>query len=645
MLYPLTKPAPARSRKVASVSVVAGTAGGAIAGLLDGALVLLDSAPPSPTEGVLLLFITTSLCAAAGCVVGWMLRVSALAVGRERMHRIVDALRGEPPGAVAEAIAALVFGAVLTLGVGAPLASTASARGNAPGAALATGLALALGLGVTLTARRLLRGSRLPRPAPALTAFFLALLSGLVAAHELGAGPELRIGLLGIAAATAGALAASLRLRLPPGRAGWRAAGIALTAASAAGAGFLLDIDAGTRRVGERTVLLGSVLQALAPDVPPLPSAGTVVAAWRPAVATPAMHVVSVSLPTPPQFEPILALIHARHYQGRETEVALGLRILERTTGKILWEEHVRGDAILYPSSAIKTLVALALLRRLDLIRSTRPTDLESALQRRLHKRTLLEQLRIVVPIWQWNANRPIETWWKLPFGTRVTVNFLFEEMLLTFSNNIAANQLIDIAIDHGPRTFPGSDDENFISDTAQMVLGRKIDPHALLLAHKFYNEGNPGAAVLEPYEVNAASTRGFVEIYDEIATGRRKILSEESRRFLIESLRRQTTRSKLNRYILEPEFHHKSGDSPKATADAGFFFCGGKIIIVAVMQNFKDKYMLQAVGKSLFEVLSRSPLGTECAWKPRERLPPFKLKQFERGGALRVLNASRKRR
>jgi beta-lactamase class A len=230
-------------------------------------------------------------------------------------------------------------------------------------------------------------------------------------------------------------------------------------------------------------------------------------------------------------------------------ETSYGLAIVDPKSGDILCEEYVQGDRVIYPASTMKTLVALAVLRKVDL----------GALK--------LDQ---DVAISQVNAGEECSHWDCRIYGPgklRSVRELLWDA--ITISNNIAANQLIDLA------TKP------WIEQTAQDVGARNLHVY-----RKVYDDVDPEPNIHTP---NTATARDYIALYREIATGRMGLLSTASRELLIEILAHQKYNGSLNGDFPEGvTFYHKTGDTSQVTGDAGFYYLpSGKIAILAGLQDF----------------------------------------------------------
>ena len=190
---------------------------------------------------------------------------------------------------------------------------------------------------------------------------------------------------------------------------------------------------------------------------------------------------------------------------GRDWKHAsCGLRVIDVPTGRVLNEEYVNGNKRIFAASSIKTLLAMAVLRRLERIRALSPADRMTPLERELGKPTLDQQLDTKVRITQRHTNveckRFRERQWRChrvrgrlrgPYvrGVRRKVRQLFDDMLWISSNNIAGSQLMDIAVDRG-----GRNELDYIKETAVRLT--HPEPPRMQLARKFWTYGWPGAGL-----------------------------------------------------------------------------------------------------------------------------------------------------
>lgn len=259
------------------------------------------------------------------------------------------------------------------------------------------------------------------------------------------------------------------------------------------------------------------------------------------------------------------------------------LRVLDRATGQELASASVNRDAVIYPASSIKTLVALATYRRID------------------RNELTLDQ---PITITQNNANPECQVEGncaKLGYGKRPTVAQLLESMI-TVSSNIATNQLFDTLT------------KDFIDQTAELM-----ELHQLRFNRKLYSETPPQNPM--PPLRNAATARDLAGLYEEISTGRRAVLSETSRASLTALLARQEYHDRMDRnWKSDPFFYHKPGNTSAETSDAGFFYFGpgkNRIVILTGLQafaSFKEKGQttsgytsLSRVGDGVLKILRTS--------------------------------------
>lgn len=239
--------------------------------------------------------------------------------------------------------------------------------------------------------------------------------------------------------------------------------------------------------------------------------------------------------------------------------VSYGVVIVDENSGDILKSEYVNRDKQLYPASTIKTVIAMAVLKKIDqgLIR--------------------LDQ---DITINQSNANYEcVDSKCSLyGFGKKRTVEKLLWDMI-TQSNNIATNQLLDVA---GKQNIK----EIIASCGAEGVkVGRKVYAHV---------DAEPKSK-----ESNRATAYGLAEIYREISTGRLGLLKDESRNYLINMLGSLEHNDRLNFYFPKnTKFYHKTGHTAKTSGDAGWLKLGEhRIAIIVGLQGFPNYSPLQKIG------------------------------------------------
>lgn len=256
--------------------------------------------------------------------------------------------------------------------------------------------------------------------------------------------------------------------------------------------------------------------------------------------------------------------------ETRATQQAgFALRIIERATGRLLCSGNVSEARSIYPASAIKTLIAAAVLRKVDAGQITLDT---------------------LVTIQQRNATEETRYWGPgYANGKRLTVRKLMTDMLVV-SNNTATNQLIDVA------TKP------YINETARLVGGP-----SLVVNRKVYSGSVPAEDPLPPQR-NAATAAGFTPLYKEIATGTRAVLSPASRATLADILGRVAHNDRLNKnFPAGVKFFHKPGNTSQVASDAGYFYFGPSqkyLAIVAGLQEFPSYSTLQAAGEKIYRVV-----------------------------------------
>jgi len=232
-------------------------------------------------------------------------------------------------------------------------------------------------------------------------------------------------------------------------------------------------------------------------------------------------------------------------------ETSYKLSVVRRDSGAVLCEDSVQADQNIYPASTIKTLVAFAIMRKID------------AGQLKLTQEIAIQQANAAVECQDWDCSI-------YGAGKKLTLQRLLWDMI-TMSNNLAANQLIDVA------TKP------FINQTADI-----LNAHSVQVVRKVYNIQDP-----EPTNPlhNSATADGFVQVFREISSGRLKILSETGRAFLVNLLKNQHWNDSLNaKWPNTVTFYHKTGDTSSATADTGFYILGKNdeyAVILIGLQGF----------------------------------------------------------
>jgi len=244
-----------------------------------------------------------------------------------------------------------------------------------------------------------------------------------------------------------------------------------------------------------------------------------------------------------------------------EQSASFGMSVIAQATGRTLCEEFVGADQNIYPASTFKTLVAVAAVRKIDLglIRLDQPIAID-----------------------QWNADTEcrFSSCSTYARGRIVSVDRLLTDMI-TVSNNLATNQLIDLV---------GKD---FINQTADL-----LGASSLRVFRKVYDEVDPEPTIKTP---NRASARGFTELYREISSGRLRLLSDQARGYVNELLRRQKINGSLNKFFPPGlTFFHKTGNTSQVTGDGGFYVLpSGNIVILVGLQGFVSFQSLQQIGRA----------------------------------------------
>lgn len=246
------------------------------------------------------------------------------------------------------------------------------------------------------------------------------------------------------------------------------------------------------------------------------------------------------------EFSQIIADVLGEDWAQAQT--SYGLAIMDAKSGTTLFEEYVQGDKQIYPASTIKTLIALATLKHIE------------------EKKFSFEDL---ISINQINAASECKYWDCSLYGPgkQRTIKQLLWDMI-TISNNLATNQLIDL------------NGKKFINKMARKL---KL---SLRIYRKVYDDVNPEPDIEKR---NEATARGFVELYREIATGRKGFLREDLRLLLVSILAQQKYHNSLNKHFpASTTFYHKTGNTSKVTGDAGFYFRDDKtVVVMAGLQDF----------------------------------------------------------
>lgn len=261
----------------------------------------------------------------------------------------------------------------------------------------------------------------------------------------------------------------------------------------------------------------------------------------------------------------VLNALKTGEHQYSEEQTSYGVMIVDENTGNILCEEYVQRDRIIYPASSIKTLVAMAVLRKVDLGKIT------------LDDNVTIDQSNAAAECSDWDCN-------VYGPGKIVKINKLLWDMI-TVSNNIATNQLIDVA------SKPFINEISALMGVPEMKIVRKLwatlDPEPNV----------PGR--------NSASAFTLTQMYREISTGYQHILSDQSRKYLIDLLKNQHLNNRLNaEFPPEIVFYHKTGSTSFSSSDAGFYYLKpGVIVMLSGLQAFKDYVPLAKIGKQTLDL------------------------------------------
>jgi beta-lactamase class A len=228
---------------------------------------------------------------------------------------------------------------------------------------------------------------------------------------------------------------------------------------------------------------------------------------------------------------------------------SFGMAVLRPADGQLLCADFVQGDQNIYPASTIKTLIAMATLEEVD---------------------AGVLRLDGTVAISQPNAAQECKAWGCSSYGPggKVTLRKLLRDSI-TISNNIATNQLIDLA---------GKDSINALAD--------RLGAPGLRVFRKVYDSVDPEPQITTR---NRATAEAFIELYRETATGRLGILSEASRAILVQDLGDQKINGSLNRdFPKAVRFFHKTGNTSQVTGDGGWYALpDGRLVLLVGLQEF----------------------------------------------------------
>ena len=229
--------------------------------------------------------------------------------------------------------------------------------------------------------------------------------------------------------------------------------------------------------------------------------------------------------------------------------VGLAVRLVDPRAGVVRCAWGHREDAEIYPASTIKTLIGAALLERVQNSQAT---------------------LNDSVTIDQPNAALECSDWGCTAYGPgqRQTLGRLLEDML-TVSNNLATNQLID-----------------FLGKPALNEFAVRMGAPDIRIQRKVYSHQNPEPGVKAR---NRATARALAAVYTELATGARGPLAPAGRAMLNEILLRQTQNDRLSaRWPAGTPFAHKPGNTSAVVHDAGLLpLPDGNVLVIVALQDF----------------------------------------------------------
>jgi len=239
--------------------------------------------------------------------------------------------------------------------------------------------------------------------------------------------------------------------------------------------------------------------------------------------------------------------------------------MIVRSDGAVLCADEVNPDLAMTPASTIKVLVAVAALRRVDRGEAALATP---------------------VAINQPNAAQDCKDSSCAVYGPgrRVTVLRLLTDMIVA-SNNVATNQLIDLA------------QKPFIAETAQMLGAASLVVNRKLYSRQPAEPNNPTP--------NVGTARGLAAVYRELASGRLGVLKPASRALLVSLLGKTAFRDRLNgNFPANVPFFHKIGNTSTVSGDAGFYWLGPKTaVVIAGIQSFLDYAPLKRVGRQTLDL------------------------------------------
>lgn len=269
--------------------------------------------------------------------------------------------------------------------------------------------------------------------------------------------------------------------------------------------------------------------------------------------------------------------------------------VFDEATGETLCEEGFREDQFIYPASAIKTLIAVALLRKVDAgslrlearVPNVNPID-DSCVVAGSDEDWESDELAVHPGFAEWAARYGRRRRHRRPATERtVSLGYMMDRML-----RVSSNRAANILIHHVGKAF--------INDTARRLDAAQLRVNRLLYA------GHVPDCALENGKPNEATPRAFVALYREIATGRLGMLSDGSRQRLQTLLGNIRTNNRLNaRFPADVPFFHKTGTTEDTSSDAGYLrIPGGRVAVMVGLQEHRNLSVLQNVGRGAFELL-----------------------------------------
>lgn len=218
---------------------------------------------------------------------------------------------------------------------------------------------------------------------------------------------------------------------------------------------------------------------------------------------------------------------------------------------KTICETSYNGDQPRYPASSIKTAIAIAVLRKIDLGFHHFDDDIK---------------------ITQSNADAECDDECaKYGFGKYVKLGTLIYDMIAV-SNNIATNQIIDLVS----------------KDYINYVL-RSLSIKDITIYRKVYAKVDPEPSIKKR---NTATPNALNWLYKFLILNTNNFLKYESRRVLLHLLAKDTIEKRLSLdFPTNYVFYHKTGSTSITSSDAGFTkLQSGRFLIISALQEFHDK-------------------------------------------------------